>query len=889
MTKERKAAAPRRSAPSTVTGNAVALSISAMMLASTSTAQEAADEEQVELDTVRIQDRTTDTNPYAEPGVPYKARISGDPRRLKEIADTPTTMSVLTQTQIEDSGKSDLREVLAALPGITLGTGEGGNAFGDRYIIRGHEARSDVFVDGLRDPGMTIRESFALEQFEITKGPSSTFAGRGSTGGAINGITKQASSEYDFVKFQGGPGTDEYYRVHLDVNKRLGDALAVRGNLLYADEEVPDRAPAERLRRGAALSATYNPEDNKLYLSFDYYFLDAKDDPDLGTQIVRFGDPIEDVPAYLQEGRDFLESEVHTFTFRGGYEFSDRFRVESATRYRFTDNGYVMTGARQFTPVGRREPTLLLSAHQGWQEVDYVATQLNAYLDTDIGFTRHGVVLGVEYAEHHVLNGTYDVDNRGDPNCSFRLRDQLRDGYCIYDENGAVVGGLNAIMGRHVTRGDFDSDYGIDTTSVYLMDTVDLPWGFSTFLGVRADYFDYANTVVSRSGVMTDYIYSDLLWNGHAGLVYAFTDWGNAYFSWSTSSNINGGESDLGGNCGYGGICGTPRQVRDSKPEMSENLELGTKWSLLNDKLLLTAAAFQVTKDDVMENVGDDYETLGTLNTGKNRVRGLEFSVVGNVTDDLSFVVAAAIMESEVRDSVNRANVGKRLSNFANEGVFALVVTVDAPINGVRNRARRAGFTLPKHVRAVNLQGTSPPAASRLTPEQSGVFQGLMAHAPTWADLAWLRGETPLPVLVKGILHPDDALRTVDLGLAGMIVSNHGGRTLDGLPASITALPRVRTAVGADVPVLLDGGIRRGTDVFKALALGADAVLVGRPQVYALAVAGALGVAHILRVLREELEVTMALTGCPTLDSIDGSTIRVSLDGSPEEAGPARC
>ena len=637
------------------------------------------------------------------------------------------------------------------------------------------------------------------------------------------------------------------------------------------------------------MSATYNPEDNKLYLSFDYYFLDAKDDPDLGTQIVRFGDPIEDVPAYLQKGRDFLESEVHTFTFRGGYEFSDRFRVESATRYGFTDNGYVTTGARQFTPVGRREPTLLLSTHQGWQEVDYVATQLNAYLDTDIGFTRHGVVLGVEYAEHHVLNGTYDVDNRGDPNCSFRLRGQLRDGYCIYDENGAVVGGLNAIMGRHVTRGDFDSDYGIDTTSVYLMDTVDLPWGFSTFLGVRADYFDYANTVVSRSGVTTDYTYSDLLWNGHAGLVYAFTDWGNAYFSWSTSSNINGGESDLGGNCGYGGICGTPRQVRDSKPEMSENLELGTKWSLLNDKLLLTAAAFQVTKDDVMENVGDDYETLGTLNTGKNRVRGLEFSVVGNVTDDLSFVAAAAIMASEVRDSVNRANVGKRLSNFANEGVFALVVTVDAPINGVRNRARRAGFTLPKHVRAVNLQGTSAPAASRLTPEQSGVFQGLMAHAPIWADLAWLRGETPLPVLVKGILHPDDALWTVDLGLAGMIVSNHGGRTLDGLPANITALPRVRTAVGADVPVLLDGGIRRGTDVFKALALGADAVLVGRPQVYAMSVAGALGVAHVLRVLREELEVTMALTGCPTLDSIDGSTIRVSRAGFPEEAGPARC
>ncbi len=92
--------------------------------------------------------------------------------------------------------------------------------------------------------------------------------------------------------------------------------------------------------------------------------------------------------------------------------------------------------------------------------------------------------------------------------------------------------------------------------------------------------------------------------------------------SWSTSSNINGGESDLGGNCGYGGICGLLRQVRDSEPERTQNMELGTKWRLLDDKLLLTAAAFQVTKDDVMENVGDDYETLGTLNTGENRVRG---------------------------------------------------------------------------------------------------------------------------------------------------------------------------------------------------------------------------------------------------------------------------
>jgi catecholate siderophore receptor len=116
------------------------------------------------LDTLKIEERTVDTNPYAEAGAPYKAKISGDSRHVKDLADTPQTINVLTQTQIQESGKSNLRDVLAAQPGITLGTGENGNAFGDRYIIRGHEARSDVFVDGLRDTGMTTRESFATEQ-----------------------------------------------------------------------------------------------------------------------------------------------------------------------------------------------------------------------------------------------------------------------------------------------------------------------------------------------------------------------------------------------------------------------------------------------------------------------------------------------------------------------------------------------------------------------------------------------------------------------------------------------------------------------------------------------------------------------------------------------------
>ena len=213
-------------------------------------------------------------------------------------------------------------------------------------------------------------------------------------------------------------------------------------------------------------------------------------------------------------------------------------------------------------------------------------------------------------------------------------------------------------------------------------------------------------------------------------------------------------------------------------------------------------------------------------------------------------------------------------------GYEALVLTVDAPTSGVRDRERRAGFRLPSGVGPVNLAGLQAPASPPLSPGQSALFDGLLHHAPTWEDIAWLQSITRLPVLLKGVLHPADARQAVSLGAAGLIVSNHGGRTLDTAPATATALPRVVQAVGGAVPVLVDGGIRRGTDVLKAMALGASAVLVGRPAVWGLANAGAAGVAHVLRLLRDELEVAMALTGCATLAEATPALLE-GQDGAP--------
>lgn len=214
-------------------------------------------------------------------------------------------------------------------------------------------------------------------------------------------------------------------------------------------------------------------------------------------------------------------------------------------------------------------------------------------------------------------------------------------------------------------------------------------------------------------------------------------------------------------------------------------------------------------------------------------------------------------------------------------GCKALIVTVDAPVNGVRNEEQRAGFQLPPHIRPVNIAGLPGPS-SRAGPGESPVFKGVLDNAPTWKDVDWLRTQTTLPILLKGILHPADAERAISLGMNGIVISNHGGRTLDTLPASINALEAVATRVSGRVPLLLDGGIRRGTDVLKSIALGASAVMIGQPIMHALAVAGAVGVIHLLTILRAELEVAMALTGCASLEQIDRSV----LWGS--GAGPTR-
>lgn len=201
-------------------------------------------------------------------------------------------------------------------------------------------------------------------------------------------------------------------------------------------------------------------------------------------------------------------------------------------------------------------------------------------------------------------------------------------------------------------------------------------------------------------------------------------------------------------------------------------------------------------------------------------------------------------------------------------GFTTLVFTVDAPVQGVRDREIEAGFKLPPDICAVNIDGIPQPQFDRVTDRDSIVFDRIASILPNWDDVKWLCKQLSAPVLIKGILHPDDAVKARDAGAQGVIVSNHGGRVLDGAPPTLKMLPAVVATVGGDFPVLMDGGIRRGADVLVALASGARAVLVGQSVVCGLAVGGAVGVSHVLRLLRDELEVAMLLSGCRTIADI---------------------
>ncbi len=212
----------------------------------------------------------------------------------------------------------------------------------------------------------------------------------------------------------------------------------------------------------------------------------------------------------------------------------------------------------------------------------------------------------------------------------------------------------------------------------------------------------------------------------------------------------------------------------------------------------------------------------------------------------------------------NRADTWALCQQAIAAGYCVIVLTVDAPV-------KTAVLDLTPDITAVNLRQPLRPRS--LTVGQSLVFDGWMSQAPTWADVAWLRTQLHVPLLIKGLMHMDDVQQAVGLGCEGIVLSNHGGRVLGSAPTVASLLPAMSKAIAGQALLVVDSGIRSGEDVFKAIALGADVVCIGRPYVWGLAAEGAMGVAKVIRTLRDELEMTMALAGVTSLMQIKHTSL----------------
>ena len=232
---------------------------------------------------------SADRNPYADAAAPYKVdHLQSSGKFPEPLLNTPKTVTVLSKEVLADENATSLKQAVLNTAGVTLGTGEGGNAFGDRFFVRGFDTRNDVFIDGVRDSGVSVRENFFTEQIEILRGPGSSFAGRGTTGGAINIVTKQATTEKSFYNMDTTFGTDSTKRVTLDVNQVISPTLAIRAGGLFQDAGVEGRNFITDDRGGGFVAVKWTPSD-AVKVTANYIHTDIHGLPDFGVPYFRPG------------------------------------------------------------------------------------------------------------------------------------------------------------------------------------------------------------------------------------------------------------------------------------------------------------------------------------------------------------------------------------------------------------------------------------------------------------------------------------------------------------------------------------------------------------------------------------------------------------------------
>ncbi len=555
----------------------------------------------------------------------HRVPAAQSPKVTQPQVDIPRTVTVLPDEVLRAQGVTTLRDALRNVPGISMQAGEGGVPAGDNLTLRGFSARTDLFVDGVRDIGGYSRDPFNIEQVEVAKGPASTMTGRGSTGGSINLASKTARMDA-FGLASASVGDNGLLRGTADFNRPLGDGNALRVNLMAHQSEINGRDAVENDRWGVAPTMSFGLGGDTV-TTFSLFHLEQDNVPDYGqpwvpatnNALVESRDgrvPVNRANFYGLLDRDYEDTTTDMATVTVDHAINESVSLRNLTRWGRSSRDSIITAPRflsdDSTQLRRTaktrdsEDTILLNA-----------TDLRA--EFDAAGVSHAMVAGVEVARETSGN-RYRAATDGD------LADLFNP-----DFNAPYTGEVTRDPSR-------DTDVDADSLAAYLFDTVTLSPRWELSGGLRWDRFEVDTGTFARE--------DDML-SGQAAVVFKPADNGSLYLGYGTSFNPSAEGLSLNAD------------TAQLEPEESRTLELGTKWELAGDRLLLSAALFRTEKTNARTEDSDEIVVL----QGEQRVDGFEIGLAGSVTDDWTVYGGYTHLDSEVVESLDPAEVGNSLGN----------------------------------------------------------------------------------------------------------------------------------------------------------------------------------------------------------------------------------
>ncbi len=602
-------------------------------------------------------------------GTSYQVEKASSQKYTAPLVDTPRSVTVVPQQVLKDTGATSLQDALRTVPGITFGAGEGGNPQGDRPFIRGFDAQGDTYLDGVRDTGGQSREIFDIESIEVSKGPNSSFGGRGSAGGSLNLVSKTPQAR-DFTNGGFTYGSDQTRRYVLDVNRQFLDSAAFRLNLMSHEQNVAGRDAVNYDRWGVAPSLTFGL-GTPTRVNLSYYHMESNDLPDSGipygyasaTATVHGNDKPNDGGDsnnfYGLKDRDFRKTRADISTFSIEHDLSDTMTLKNTLRHGSTGQDYVLTQPDDSTRNLSRFGTVWRRANTRVSTTTTTTNQTDLFGSFQaLGF-KHSYSTGLEFTGEETRVSGYTVTPNTNPTCT--VAGGGRGGQCTSLSNPNPD---DAWTGS-VARNYMGTNTKATSRAAYVFDTIELDPKWLLNVGLRYDTFDTeaninaapTQTVRARTKVKDD----SQFFNWQAGLVWKPLENGSIYTSYATSASPAGG---LVGEGVDNNAIPTGINTSDLQPEETVNYELGTKWDLFHDRLSLTAAVFRTEKKNTRILVSNNtYETAG-----ESRVDGMELSASGKITEHWQVFAGYSLLKSELVDPGRNGNRQAIVQTGSNKG-----------------------------------------------------------------------------------------------------------------------------------------------------------------------------------------------------------------------------